>query len=179
MSYPMASSAAAAAAAAAASCKATPDSNADLPSPADSHIPASSARPRSCIHCRQRKIKCDRQHPCCHCVRSKLECVFPTGRGRAAKKPRTHLDGLLLDRLHKLEATITSLKKERDLNSPKEAVDTTNSAPSPSLDQAGAPRSSNAGVDSPIENQLGRLMIDDTRSYYVSNILWTNLGNEV
>ncbi|EEU45290.1 uncharacterized protein NECHADRAFT_13054, partial [Fusarium vanettenii 77-13-4] len=89
------------------------------------------ARPRSCIHCRQRKIKCDRQHPCCQCVRSKLECVFPTGRGRAVKKP---------------------LKD---------------------------PSSSDAGVDTPIENQLGRLMIDDTRSYYVSNILWTNLGNEI
>lgn len=163
----------------AASFEATPDSNPDLPTPTDSHIPASSARPRSCIHCRQRKIKCDRQHPCCHCVRSKLECVFPTGRGRAAKKPRTHLDGLLLDRLHRLEATITSLKKERDLNSPKEGADSANSAQSPSLDQLGDPSSSNADVDSPIENQLGRLMIDDTRSYYVSNILWTNLGNEV
>ncbi|KAJ4206860.1 hypothetical protein NW767_003153 [Fusarium falciforme] len=163
----------------AAAFEATPDSNPDLPTPTDSHIPASSARPRSCIHCRQRKIKCDRQHPCCHCVRSKLECVFPTGRGRAAKKPRTHIDGPLLDRLHRLEATITSLKKERDLNSPKEAVDSANYAQSPSLDQVGDPSSSNADVDSPIENQLGRLMIDDTRSYYVSNILWTNLGNEI
>lgn len=162
----------------AASFEATPDSNLDLPTPTD-NIPASSTRPRSCIHCRQRKIKCDRQHPCCNCIRSKLECVFPTGRGRAVKKPRTHLNGPLLDRLHRLEATITSLKRERDLNSLKDAVSSANPVQSPPLEQAGDPSSSNIDVDSPIENQLGRLMIDDTRSYYVSNILWTNLGNEV
>ncbi|KAJ4319334.1 hypothetical protein N0V84_006419 [Fusarium piperis] len=165
----------------AASFKATPALNPDLPIPADSHIPASSARPRSCIHCRQRKIKCDRQYPCCNCIRSKLECVFPTGRGRAVKKPRTHLDSPLLNRLHRLESTIASLKRERHLNSPstiEENIDVINSAPSPLLDQV-KDSSSNAGVESPMENQLGRLMIDDTRSYYVSNILWTNLGNEI
>ncbi|RSL67613.1 hypothetical protein CEP53_002902 [Fusarium sp. AF-6] len=164
------------------SFEATPDSNSDLPTPTNSHIPACSARPRSCIHCRQRKIKCDHQHPCCHCVRSNLECVFPTGRGRAAKKPRTQLDGPLLDRLHRLESTIASLKRERDLNSlstTKENLDTSDSVPSPFLGSIKDSSASNAGVDTPIENQLGRLMIDDTRSYYVSNILWTNLGNEI
>lgn len=160
----------------------TPDSNLDPPTPADSHIPTCSARPRSCINCRQRKIKCDRQHPCCNCIRSKLECVFPIGRGRAVKKPRIQSVGPLLDRLHRLESTMARLKKERDLNSPsttKEALDIPDSVPSPFLDTMKDSSATNAGVDTPIENQLGRLMIDDTRSYYVSNGLWTNLGNEV
>lgn len=30
-----------------------------------------------------------------------------------------------------------------------------------------------------VDKQLGRLVIDDTRSYYVSNKLWANLTNEV
>jgi hypothetical protein len=37
----------------------------------------------------------------------------------------------------------------------------------------------NAAPDASIDQQLGRLMIDDSKSYYVSNILWANLGNEV
>lgn len=32
---------------------------------------------------------------------------------------------------------------------------------------------------STVDKQLGRLVIDDTRSYYVSNKLWANLTNEV
>jgi hypothetical protein len=30
---------------------------------------------RSCVACRRRKIKCDRNDPCAHCVSSKIQCV--------------------------------------------------------------------------------------------------------
>lgn len=32
----------------------------------------------SCIECRRRKVKCDRQHPCAHCVACKVPCSYAT-----------------------------------------------------------------------------------------------------
>lgn len=32
----------------------------------------------SCLPCRRRKIKCNRQNPCAHCVSAKLECSYRT-----------------------------------------------------------------------------------------------------
>lgn len=60
---------------------------------------------------------------------------------------------------------------------PAKTIGDTNS--SPLLDEAKDSGWSKEGVDSLAENQLGRLMIDDTRSYYVSYILWTNLVNKL
>lgn len=34
----------------------------------------------SCVQCRSRKIKCDRQSPCSHCVAAKITCVYRTFR---------------------------------------------------------------------------------------------------
>jgi hypothetical protein len=40
----------------------------------------------SCLICRQRKTKCDRQNPCSNCVKSRRQCSFiPPVRG---KRPR-------------------------------------------------------------------------------------------
>jgi hypothetical protein len=131
---------------------------------------------RSCIFCRQRKVKCDRQQPCSNCLRFELECSYPAGRGRAKRRPP------LVDRLQRLEDTIRKLASQVD------AANTTDGA-SPATEvglrhdlRRGRPSASNSNDSSPdasIDQQLGRLMIDDSKSYYVSNIMWANLGNEV
>jgi hypothetical protein len=33
---------------------------------------------RSCVECRRRKIKCDRNNPCAHCTSTKTRCVYKT-----------------------------------------------------------------------------------------------------
>lgn len=30
----------------------------------------------SCLECRRRKLKCDKQHPCTNCVKTKRDCLF-------------------------------------------------------------------------------------------------------
>ncbi|KLJ08564.1 hypothetical protein EMPG_15992 [Blastomyces silverae] len=35
-------------------------------------------KPKACIPCRTRKVKCNRQSPCANCVSWSLECVFPS-----------------------------------------------------------------------------------------------------
>lgn len=133
---------------------------------------------RSCIFCRQRKVKCDRQQPCSNCLRFELDCSYPAGRGRAKRRPP------LVDRLQRLEDTIRKLASQVD------AANTTDGT-SPATEvgshhglrrghpSASASASNDSSPDASIDQQLGRLMIDDSKSYYVSNIMWANLGNEI
>ncbi|KAF5684322.1 bikaverin cluster-transcription factor [Fusarium circinatum] len=161
---------------------------ADLSPTLDSPVPTPSTPSdplplRSCTFCRHRKVKCDRQKPCGNCIRANNDCSYPAGRGRAAKKSTRTLDTRLVDRLHKLENVIKQLTSQVDA--------TANALPSGSFTDGeeiksspGGRRNNPSGVDNAvpdasIDQQLGRLMIDDSKSYYVSNILWANLGNEI
>ncbi|RHZ53569.1 Zn(II)2Cys6 transcription factor [Aspergillus thermomutatus] len=124
--------------------------------PSYSHI-------RSCTVCRYRKIKCDRQKPCSSCVRAGSECVYPPGPGRAPKKPRQALDARLLDRLSRLETLIKCLEGKVETGKPLTA---TTRPGTPATTSAQQPEDGPSSA-----KQLGRLVIDDTRSCYVSNIL--------
>ncbi|KAL4861279.1 hypothetical protein BDV12DRAFT_208165 [Aspergillus spectabilis] len=119
-----------------------------------------------CLSCRSRKIKCDRQQPCASCERVDAHCVYPPGPGRAPKQPRATRDARLLDRVSKLETIIRQLEEEND-RLPRSSVANSSHA------------SSRASSASPPVEQLGRLMVDETRSCYISNILWARLGDEV
>ena len=148
---------------------------------------------RSCDLCRHRKVKCDRRQPCSHCIRAGRapDCVYPSGPGRAPKRPRRVLDAQLADRLSRLETMIRQIGNGNHKTTPgspsisstppiastvasekanayqlKESTSTIVSSSPPS------PRSSN-------DEHFGRLMIDETRSQYVSNILWESLATEV
>ncbi|KAI0409693.1 fungal-specific transcription factor domain-containing protein [Xylaria palmicola] len=128
---------------------------------------------RSCVLCRQRKVKCDRRQPCSNCTRVGANCVHPPGAGRAAKRPRQVADAKVLDRLSQLETTIRRLQqqaKEReiDLHNPKPA-------------QAPADNSlfndSNQGPE--VTQELGRLVIEESQSRYVSNMMWADLTESI
>lgn len=154
---------------------------------------------RTCTVCRQRKVKCDRQQPCSHCIRSGCDCVYPTGRGRAPKRSRRFVEGQLVDKLTRLETIIQRLASESASNS-KELQESTNSQAEGNAvrpPQAAAEVSEVAsatvspqhaqsqGNHDPIsalaslEGHLGRLVIDDKKSFYVSNPLWATMTNEV
>ncbi|KAI1049175.1 hypothetical protein LB506_004658 [Fusarium annulatum] len=137
---------------------------------------------RSCTFCRQRKVKCDRQKPCSNCIRANNNCSYPAGRGRAAKKSTQTLDARLVDRLQKLENIIKQLTSQVDATA--NCLPSSSGTDGESVSTPGGTRNNPSGVDNSapeasIDQQLGRLMIDDSKSYYVSNILWANLGNEI
>lgn len=136
----------------------------------DPHCSATASALRSCIFCRQRKVRCDRQQPCSNCLRFELDCSYPAGRGRAKRRPP------LIDRLQRLEDTIMKLAGQVNT-----ANTTDGASPATELGSRHEFRRepNNSSPDASIDQQLGRLMIDDSKSYYVSNIMWANLGNEV
>lgn len=117
---------------------------------------------RSCVSCRSRKVKCDRGEPCCGCERSDVPCVYPAGPGRAPKQPRNAHKALLLDRISRLE-TIIHRRQEEESGQPG---------------QPPSRASNNTSTEPPVE-ELGRLVVDDTRSYYISNVLWARLRDEI
>ncbi|KHN94656.1 uncharacterized protein MAM_07411 [Metarhizium album ARSEF 1941] len=88
-----------------------------IPAPGSSGHPA--LNPRSCVTCRRRKVRCDKQMPCSNCRRAQIPCVFPAP-GRAPRQPRpkdpnappkasSHREADLIKRLRKLEGMVEEL----------------------------------------------------------------------
>lgn len=148
--------------------------------------PASAAQaprlnPRSCVTCRRRKVRCNKHDPCANCVKAGIECVFP-GPGRAPRKSRKQPDAELLTRLRRLEGVVHNLGAHVDENglvlSPPLAGSAdirarlASTGESPGSDRDESKRHS-------IDGRLGRLVIDEDRSRYVSNTFWTAMSDEV
>ncbi|KAL5335372.1 hypothetical protein BJX70DRAFT_327128 [Aspergillus crustosus] len=71
-------------------------------------------KPKSCLACRKRKVKCDRQLPCGNCSRWSINCIFPSPirrcpRARSKPSPRSRGDQAFQDRIHMLEAQVLEL----------------------------------------------------------------------
>ncbi|KAJ9605647.1 hypothetical protein H2200_009496 [Cladophialophora chaetospira] len=129
--------------------------------------------PRSCVTCRRRKVKCNKENPCANCVRAGIECVFP-GPGRAPRKSRKPPDAELLARLRRLEGVVHSLGAQVDENgviSPTLAGSAdirarfgeAQAGGSPSSDRSDSKRQS-------IDKHLGRLVINEDRSRYIAEM---------
>lgn len=166
---------------------------------ADTSDAAAAATPyphiRSCELCRQRKVKCDRQQPCSHCAKSGQDCLYPAGPGRAPKRSRRAENAQLMDKLSRLEHIIKRLASENtDDTDPAAAghaerdADHTQSSQSPPGPGSEDKRPSKSPAEvsqvssenqSSLDFQFGRLVINDSKSYYVGNVLWANLANEV
>lgn len=147
----------------------------------DSESSELSPRSRSCVNCRSRKIKCDRQIPCKGCIRSGVPCTYPAGPGRAPKRARRPVDSRVLDRLSRLEVMMKQMGGERGQIEPQQTVPS-RSQETKAQAEHGKEKGSGTGSglgSSSVDQQLGRLVIDDTRSRYVSNKLWANLTSEV
>ncbi|KAF5579843.1 bikaverin cluster-transcription factor [Fusarium pseudocircinatum] len=130
--------------------------NLSMPGLAQSHVQV-----RTCIHCRHRRVKCDRQFPqCSNCIRSEVNCIYPPGRGRAPKRPKRSLAPQLSERLSRLESIIGQFGAAA-----RENQDTPQTAP----DSEGHS----------FEQDFSRLKVDESKSYYVNNALWVTLSNEV
>lgn len=163
--------------------------------PAASTPAAPHLNPRSCTTCRRRKVRCNKHEPCANCVKAGIECIFP-GPGRAPRKSRKPPDAELLSRLRRLEGVVNNLGAGAGAGVDGDAVaglaalmgskdvrarfgeqhhhQQTRAGESPGSDHDDSRRNSAS-----VERKLGRLVISDDRSRYVSNTFWTAMSDEV
>ena len=186
------------------------EKNAKSPESANSRTPSSTpalaSKLRSCVICRQRKVRCDKQSPCSNCRRANVACIFPstdrpprwarrlerlTNNAAASNAPAPQgtdpgVDRVM-DRLRKLECLV------KDLSGQLEQAHAAASSAGGSSSEVSSPGSSAQDRDakhqrhtspdvdtSSVQKQFGRLVIQDaSRSRYVSSGFWSRVNDEV
>ena len=151
---------------------ASPEKNASSLTPASTDAPK---KPRSCATCRTRKVRCDKKSPCSNCRRAKIACVVPSDDKPPRWARQLERSGLnaqdgpgaavVMNRLRRLESMV------KDLTAQLEQAHT-----SPSSHDA---HSSPASSESTVQSGLGRLIIGDTSSRYISSNFWSRVTDEV
>jgi hypothetical protein len=158
-----------------------------------------SLKPRSCIVCRSRKVRCDKRAPCSNCRRANSACVLPpTDRPPRWARRLDRLNGAVsnlhasqeaepvaedaMERLHNLESLVQELRVQLE-----QAKLATNSAAEGSSG-VGSPensahdRQSNVSSISTanVQNKFGRMVLQGSnRSRYVSSGFWSRVNDEV
>lgn len=106
-----------------------------IKTPGDSGTPA--LNPRSCVTCRRRKVRCDKQMPCSNCRRALIPCIFPApGRAPRQSRPKdpnapprnsSHREIELMKRLRKLEGIVEELSGQIEVESGDKGASSTGS----------------------------------------------------
>ena len=138
---------------------------------------------RSCVTCRHRKVRCGRSDPCSNCVKAGIECIFPAP-GRERRDSRKPQDAELVARLKQLEGVIKSLGGQVDDETGGQqdtgAVSDTHEGSDVHRKEISMnDNKSSAGSPNSVDKHLGRLVINDGQSQYVSDSFWANTGDEV
>ncbi|KAK8062189.1 transcriptional regulator family: Fungal Specific TF [Apiospora hydei] len=167
--------------------------------------PHSAPKPRSCVVCRSRKVRCDKLSPCSNCRRANIPCVLPSAdrpprwarrldranlaaSSSNAQQRTTHDGGaavLVAERLQKLESLVKDLTSQ--LEQAQASVPTNNSGSPANSTGSSTRREADNRADTPSRNlsrsatrQSGKLVIQDAdRSRYVSSDFWSKINDEL
>jgi hypothetical protein len=162
------------------------------------------SKSRSCVVCRSRKVRCDKQSPACsNCRRANIACVFPSddrpprwARGLVDKANATNSSApetdeqevrRVMERLQNLESLVkelsSQLKESQAANSSAGGSSSGIGSPDKFISDHDAdshrdisPASDATGVS----KQFGRLVVQNaSRSRYVSSGFWSRINDEV
>ena len=184
------------------------EKNASSPTSArtSSSAPAPASKLRSCVVCRSRKVRCDKQSPCSNCYRANMLCVFPsidrpprwarrlerltnnaTASNAPAQQDADPSVDKVMDRLRSLENLVKELSGQ--LEQTQAAASSTgtssfalNSPGTSTLDRSVEQQRdiSPATSTGSVQKQFGRLIHQDaSRSRYVSSGFWSRINDEV
>ena len=153
---------------------------------------------RSCLVCRTRKVRCDRQSPCSRCRQANIACVVPS----TARPPRwaRRLERLtsnaalsnapavqdadpnvakVMDRLRNLEYLVKELSGQ--LEQANAAASSVGGGSTGANSPAGSTQDTSTNTNtSSMQKQFGRLVNQDaSRSRYVSSGFWSRVNDEV
>lgn len=172
-------------------------------------IPAPAPKLRSCVTCRHRKVRCDKQSPCSNCRRANIACVSSsTDRpprwarrlerlnnnnnavtSNATAPPEAGPDVVqVMDRLRNLENLVKELSGQLEqahaaaASSAGDGSSELNSPGSSTQDRDADNQrgTSPATTSSSVQKQFGRLVVQDAnRSRYISSGFWSRVNDEV
>ena len=154
---------------------------------------------RSCIVCRTRKVRCDKQSPCSTCRRANISCVFPstnrpprwarrlerltanTG-ATGASAPQDVDPGVkkVMERVRNLENLVKELSGQLE-KAHANSIGGDSPGSSTHHHDADHQRGVSPATDtSTVQQQIGRLVIQDaSRSQYVTGGFWSWVNDEV
>lgn len=176
------------------------EKGANTPASLATSTPAPSQKLRSCITCRHRKVRCDKQSPCSNCRRANISCVLPpTDRpprwarrferfsNSATTSQRSNpTDEQVMERVKSLEGLVKELRAQLE-----QATAGTRSARSNSFGSINTHLSSNSDRGAShqddafrpandLQKNFGRLVNHDGgRSRYISSGFWSRVNDEV
>ncbi|KAI1272647.1 hypothetical protein F5Y07DRAFT_391814 [Xylaria sp. FL0933] len=165
-------------------------------------VTAAPKKLRSCVVCRSRKVRCNKESPCSNCRRAGIPCVVPSadrpprwarrlerfahnaaaGERSAQAAAATAPTAELMERLRNLENLVKELNSQLEQAHALSNSSTGNSPGSSANDrdsdhQAAASLTSGG---SSIHSQFGRLVLNDAgRSRYVSSGFWSRVNDEI
>ena len=147
--------------------------------------------PRSCVTCRKRKVRCDKQMPCSNCRRGQIPCVFPAP-GRAPRQPRpkdpnappkntSQREIELVKRLRKLEEFVEELSGQIEVDGGRSDSALDSGISSDMSKFKGTSDSTDDETKRSSIAQPGRLVVHDQRgnTRYVTTSFWSSLNDEV
>ncbi|KAI1778402.1 putative C6 transcription factor [Hypoxylon cercidicola] len=136
--------------------------------------------PYSCLACRQRKVKCDRQRPnCSNCTKASKECLFvpPTrGKRRRTKPPREGLHAKLRRYEKLLRSYGANVEPSEDFDSDSDPE--TASRPDIEMDKGTDPRGKSRGDPFGFGDTKPQLVTKEGTSRYYDSALWSDLGDQ-
>ena len=147
------------------------DSSEEVTEQLDNSLRPAHKAPRSCLICHRRKIKCDREFPCSNCSRGDVLCVYPGPERPARKPPRTKI-GEVMNRLARLERTVSALSQRSLAGEDGEAFKSEKAMPS-------APTDTDVGIPATPEPTGEVLFKDEYGGTYMNNTLLTRIMEEV
>ncbi|KAJ2987515.1 hypothetical protein NUW58_g4465 [Xylaria curta] len=162
--------------------------------------PAAPTKLRSCVVCRSRKVRCNKESPCSNCRRAGIPCVVPSAdrpprwarrlervaqnaaaeerAARAADSPASQV----MERLRNLESLVKDLSSQLEQAHAAGNSTTGNSPASSTQERDGDPQRvtpPSTGPDN-LQSQFGRLVVSDAgRGRYVSTGFWSRVNDEL
>ncbi|KAI9927477.1 hypothetical protein ASPWEDRAFT_118467 [Aspergillus wentii DTO 134E9] len=164
-----------------------PEKHARSRAPKETPTANHTTKPRSCVICRSRKVRCDKLSPCSNCRRANIACVFPAKDrsprwarrldrlgNTAVSNPQASQD--VMERVRDLENLVKELNGQLEqANRGGHSARSSLTSPGSSTHQEGASSSARHG-----QNQFGRLVPEDpSRSRYVSSGFWSRVNDEL
>lgn len=157
--------------------------------------PPGNQEPRiSCITCKKRKVKCDKNSPCGNCARKHIDCTYVTVSKRKTRGPGKHRAGERIEqmttRVAQLEQVLGQLKARgvREDLALEIDIPSTSSA-SASVCEPGRRDDRSAKMDSlptPRDEELNdmapsapRLLVKEGKSECIRNKYWATMNDEV